>query len=110
VDLTVELADATGGVARLPLSRFGIARKPLDTRIYRRAGRDEQRFTNIYELIPQTFVMPLADFVEASPAFDASRLASIRLVFDRTDAGTIVVEHVGLSTSSDRAFLAAPVR
>jgi dienelactone hydrolase len=110
IDLTVEIADASGRVARLPLSRFGIARKPLESRIYRRAGRDAQRFANIYELIPQTFVMPLADFVETSPEFDASRLASIRLVFDRTDAGTIVVEHVGLSTPSERAFLAAPVR
>ena len=110
VDLTIELTDADGRVSRLPLSRFGIARKPLDTRIYRRAGRDAQRFTNIYELIPQTFVMPLADFVEASPEFDAARLASIKLVFDRTDAGTVVVEHVGLSTPAERAFLAAPVR
>jgi hypothetical protein len=110
VDLTVELADANGRVARLPLSRFGIARKPLETRIYRRAGRDAQRFTNIYELIPQTFVMPLADFVETAPEFDAAGLASIKLVFDRTDAGTIVVEHVGLSTPRERAFLAAPIR
>jgi hypothetical protein len=110
IDLTIELADGTGRVARLPLSRFGTPRKPLETRIFRRADRDKQRFTNIYELIPQTFVMPVADFVEASPGFDPSSLASITLRFDRTDAGTVVIEHVGLSTPSERAFLAAPVR
>lgn len=110
IDLTVELVDTAGHVARLPLSRFGIARRPLDSRIYRRAGRDAQRFTNIFELIPQTFVMPIADFVEASPEFDPRQLATIRLLFDRTEAGTIMLEHVGLSTPTDPAFLAAPVR
>lgn len=110
IDLTVELVDTAGHVARLPLSRFGIARRPLDSRIYRRAGRDAQRFTNIFELIPQTFVMPIADFVTGSPEFDPRQLATIRLLFDRTEAGTIMLEHVGLSTPTDPAFLAAPIR
>jgi len=110
IDLTVELTDTAGHVARLALSQFGIARKPLDATIYRRAGRDAARFTNIFELIPQTFVMPMADVAAATPAFDPRQIASIRLVFDRTMAGTIVVEHIGLSTPKDPAFLAAPVR
>ena len=110
IDLTVELVDTAGHAARLPLSQFGIARRPLDSRIYRRAGRDTQRFSNVFELIPQTFVMPLADFGQISPAFDPRQLATIRLLFDRTEAGTILLEHVGLSTPTDVAFLAAPVR
>jgi dienelactone hydrolase len=110
VDLTIELADAAGQIARLPLSRFGVAHHPLDARIYRRAGKDAQRFTNIYELIAQTFVLPLEDFVHENPALDASHLASIKLVFDRTEAGTIIVEHTGLSTPADPAFLAARIR
>jgi len=110
IDLTVELTDTAGHSVRLPLSRFGIARHPLDTRIYRRPGRDAARFSTIYELIPQTFVMPMADFAAVSAEFDPRQLASIRLVFDKTEAGTIVLEHVGLSTPTDPAFLAAPVR
>jgi len=108
IDLTVELEDAEGHAARLPISRFGIARKPLEARIYRRAGRDAQRFTNVYELIPQTFVMPLVDFSRAAPDFDARRLAMVRLVFDLTEAGTVVIEHIGVSTPADPAFLASP--
>src|SRR5688572_3266673 len=110
IDLTVELVDTAGHVARLPLSRFGIARRPLDTRLYRRPGRDTQRFSTIFELIPQTFVMPLVDFAATSAQFDPRQIATIRLVFDRTEAGTIVLEHVGLSTPTDTAFLAAPVK
>jgi dienelactone hydrolase len=109
VDLTVELVDAAGHTARLPLSRFGVARRPLDARVYRRDGRDAQRFTNIYELIPQTFVMPLADFAKAAPGFEPGKLKTIRLVFDRTVQGTVVVEDIGLSTPSDPAFLGSPI-
>jgi dienelactone hydrolase len=109
VDLTIELVDTAGRSAKLPLSRFGIARKPLETRIYRRAGRDAARFTNIYELIPQSFVMPIADFVAAAPSLDPRQIATIRLVFDKTEAGTVVVEHVGVSTPADPAFLASPI-
>ncbi len=110
IDLTVELVDTAGHVARLPLSQFGMARKPLDARVYRRAGRDASRFSNIYELIPQTFVMPLAAFTQTSPEFDARQLATIRLLFDKTEAGTVVLEHVGLSTPTDPAFLSAQIR
>jgi len=78
-------------------------------RIYRREGRDAQRFTNIYELIPQTFVLPVADFAAAASTFDPRQVATIRLVFDKTEAGTVVVQHVGVSTPADPAFLAAPV-
>ena len=109
VDLTVELVDAAGHVARLPLSHFGVARRPLDARVYRREGRDAQRFLNIFELIPQTFVIPLAEFARSASQFEPNRLKTIRFVFDRTVAGTVVVEDIGLSTPTDPAFLASPV-
>jgi hypothetical protein len=108
IDLTIELTDQAGHVARVPLSRYGVARHPLDARIYRREGRDATRFSTIYELIPQTFVMPLADFQQAAPDFDPQKLLSIRLLFDKTNAGTVVIEHVGLSTPKDTAVLASP--
>ncbi len=109
VDLTIEMTDASGHVARLPLSRFGTIRRPLEARVFRRAGRDAQRFANIFELVPQTFVLPLAEFAKASPQFDPGKLKSVRFVFDRTVAGTVVVEDIGLSTPKDPAFLAAEV-
>jgi dienelactone hydrolase len=110
VDLTVELVDADFRVARLPLSRFGVARRPLESRIFRRKGRDAERFANIYELVAQTFVMPIADFVESVPEFNPRRLVAIRLLFDRTEAATVIVEQVGLSTPADPAVLASPAR
>ena len=108
VDISVELVDAAGHTARLPLSRFGTIRRPVDVHLYRRAGRDTQRFASIFELIPQTFVLPVSDFAKASPQFVPSSLKTVRLVFDRTVLGTVVVSDVGISRP-DPAFMAAPL-
>jgi dienelactone hydrolase len=98
VDLTVEMVDAGGHVARLPLSKFGKPRRPLEIHILRRADQERQRFPTQYEMVLQTYVMPLAEFAQASPEFDPTKLRSIRLVFDRLVAGTVVVDDIGLSS------------
>ena len=98
VDLTVELVDAGGHTARLPLSRFGVPRRPLEIHILRRRDEERQRFPTQYEMVLQTYVMPIADFAKAAPSLDARHLRSIRLVFDRLVAGTIVVDDIGVSS------------
>ena len=98
VDLTVELADASGHTARVPLSRFGVPRRPLEIHILRRRDEEKQRFPTQYELVLQTYVMPIADFARVAPGFDPRHLRSIRLVFDRLVAGTVVVDDIGVSS------------
>lgn len=98
VDLTVEVTDAAGQVASVTLSRYGIARHPLEANIYRRRGRDSARFTNNYELVPQTFLLPLADFAAANRDFDPASITRVRLLFDKTNAGTVIVDHIGITT------------
>ena len=105
IDLTVEVVDANNVTARLPLTRYGMPRRPLETHVLRRADREKTQFANTYELVLQTYVMPLADFVAASPQFAPDKLKAIRLVFDRTPAGTIILDDVGVS-AIDPAFLA----
>jgi len=110
IDFTVELVDADGHVARMPLTRYAPVRRPLEVRLYRRAGRDEQRFQNLFEYVPQTFVLPLADFATSTPDFKPERLKSIRLRFDQTFAGTIILDDVGINPAIDPKYVAAPVR
>jgi dienelactone hydrolase len=97
IDLTVELTDAAGVTARLPLSTFGAIRRPLETRIMRREKRDKAQFSSLFEIVLQTYVLPFSDFVAVSPRLDPTRLRSIRFVFDRTTAGTVVLDDVGFS-------------
>lgn len=104
MDLTVELVDADGHRARLPLSLFGPVRRPLETHVLRRADRERQAFREPYELVLQTYPMPLAAFRKVAPSFEPARLRAIRLVFDRTPSGTVVMDDVGLA-NPDPAFL-----
>jgi dienelactone hydrolase len=97
MDLSVEGTDAEGHVARVALSTYGAVRRPLQAYIYRRKGRDKQRFANTYEFVLQTYTIPLRDFERATPGFDASHLTSVRWVFDRTDAGTVLLDNIGFS-------------
>jgi len=105
VDLTVELVDAAGHTARLPLSRFGVPRRPLEVHILRRRDEEQQRYPMQYEIVLQTYVMPVDEFAKGAPNFDPSHLRSIRLVFDRLLAGTVVVDDIGISSSA-RPFVA----
>ncbi len=100
VDLTIELVDAAGHTARLPLTRFGVPRRPLEIHILRRHDEEQQRYPTQYELVLQTYVMPVADFARESPGFDPQHLRSIRLVFDRLVAGTVVVDDIGVSSGT----------
>ncbi len=98
VDLSIEVVDAAGHSARLPLTRYGKPRRPLEIHLLRRADEEKQRFPTQFELVLQTYVLPLADFVQAAPGFDPTHLRSVRLVFDRLVAGTVVVDDIGVSS------------
>lgn len=97
VDLSVTVTDARGVEVRVPLSRYGPVRRPLEMTVYRRRGLDASRFSTRYELMLQTYVIPLSDLVALDDRFDPDTLRSLGLRFDRAVAGTVVVTDVGLS-------------
>jgi hypothetical protein len=109
VNLTIEAVDADGDTARVALDRYGVPRRPLEIQVLRRAVREAQRFANKYEMILQTYVIPFADFTRAQPRFDAAKVTAVRFVFDRLQAGTVIVDDVGLSAINP-AFLAVAHR
>jgi hypothetical protein len=108
VDLTVEVEDTDGNRARVPLSAYGVPRRPLETRVLRRARFERAQFRTTFEIVLQTYVIPFADLVRTAPAFSPSRLRHVRLVFDRVDAGTVIVDRLGVS-NIDPAFLGSRV-
>jgi hypothetical protein len=69
---------------------------------------EEARFAELFELVFQTFSIPLSDFTRLDPQLDLRRLAEIRLVFDLTVAGTVVVDDVGIALLDD-AFMTVRV-
>jgi dienelactone hydrolase len=97
VFFSVELEDGQGRVVRLPIADFGVVRLPLEAYIYRRKGRDKTQFPTLAEPVMQTYVLPLASFTKANSAFDPATLRTIRLVFDQTKVGAILLDDVGLT-------------
>jgi len=101
-DFSVELEDGAGRTARLPISAFGVVRRPLDTYIYRRKGRDKAQFPTLAEQVMQTYLLPMSQFVQANGAFDPSTLRAVRMVFDRTKAGAVLLDDIGITTMARR--------
>ena len=97
MDLSVEVTDAEGHSASVPLTRYGAVRRPLQAYVYLRAGRDKQRFGSLSEMVLQTFTIPLSDFARATPGLDLTKVRQVRFVFDRTPAGNIVLDNIGFS-------------
>jgi hypothetical protein len=63
------------------------------------AGKDARML-----VVLQTYVLPVSDFARESVDFDAAHLRAIRLVFDRTASGTVVLDDVGFARP-DTAFV-----
>jgi len=97
IDLSIEVVDAQGRSAKVALSAYGPIRRPLETHILRRGDLEEQRFTELSELVLQSYSIPLSDFTRLRPALDLRSLREIRFVFDLSEAGTVVVDDVGIA-------------
>jgi hypothetical protein len=106
VDLSVEVTDAAGVKASVVLSRYGAIRRPLETHVLRRADQEATRFPRAYELVLQSFSIPLEDFTAAAPTLDLGRIRTVRFVFDKAVGGTVILDDIGFSAPGT-AFLRA---
>jgi len=95
VDFTVELTDAGGKTAALPLSRFGALQPPLKARLLKSAFLNEKAYKKASEPVLETIELPLRDFTASAPGFDPAKLKTIRLRFDRGEKGSIVIGGIG---------------
>ena len=107
VDLSVEVEDGSGRTARVTLSDYGAIRRPLEAYVMRRSD-EESRFQAPWELILQTYSIPLADFTAVNEALELSTLRAVRFVFDRVHAGEVAIDGIGFSELPS-AFLDARV-
>jgi len=94
IDLTIEVTDRRGVTARLPLSHFAYLQPQIEDQLPKASWMSFPAQTA--EVVFQSFEFPLAAFTTVNPAFDPASLASVRLVFDRTPAGVVVLDNLGL--------------
>jgi len=92
IELTLEVLDHSGQTARLPLSHFSFLQPQLVGQLGKAAFMSP---VPSWEAVFQHFEFALADFVTENPVLDATNLAKVRLLFDRTEAGVILLDDVG---------------
>ena len=100
LDLSIEIEDASGRTARVGLSEYGAIREPLEIRILRR--QDQEAAAVHSEMVLQSFHIPLSDF----GGINAGQIRAVRLVFDRSDKGEVVVDNIGFSRMDPAAWSA----
>jgi hypothetical protein len=92
IDFSVELTDTAGQKATLPLSHFSLLRPQIETVFLK---SELLHSDDLSEPVRQTFLFPLSDFKAANAEFDPKRVVQLRLVFDRTKDGVVVLDEVG---------------
>ncbi len=95
IDFTIEVRDADGDVARLPLSHDDVLYPQVRTRSRHAWFLDPEPPS---EALFRGFELPLADFIVQNPAFDPATLAGIGLVFDRSRKGAIMLDDLSIRT------------
>jgi dienelactone hydrolase len=95
LDLTVELVDANGNSARLPLSYFSTLHPPLKVTFTKWPILESMAYEKSSEPVLETFEFPLKAFKEANPDFEPGKLEKIIFLFDKGDEGVIYLDEIG---------------
>lgn len=93
LNLSLEVRDEAGQVARLPLAHCALLQPQLETRYLKAAFLHQDALS---EAVPQTFRLRLADFQQANPRFDPRSMVAVRFVFDQTEQGVVLLDKVAL--------------
>lgn len=94
IDLTIEVTDAAGQTARLPLSTVAALQRQIETHVVK---EDMFPGTAQFETEFQSFRFPLAAFAGANPKLNPASLRAVKFVFDRTDKGVVILDDVGFA-------------
>ncbi len=97
LDWTVELVDRNGQRAALPLSHDEVL-YPLVQAVPRRASFLES--SELEEVLFRRFVFPVDDFVAVNSSLDATSLAAISFIFDRSENGAIIIDDLSVNNGN----------
>ena len=92
IDFTVELTDSSGHVVRFPISRFS----PLQPRLSRQLTKlSFMQNVAKAETVFRFYAFPFSQVVPEGSDFDPGQLVRIRLLFDISEEGVVVMDYLG---------------
>lgn len=92
IDFTIELLDVNGECISFPLSSFSFLQPKIEARL---AKLDMLHPQPLGESVLQLFYFPVHNFQYQNPWFDPEQLKSVRIRFDRSEKGVIVMSELG---------------
>lgn len=95
LNLSLAAVDRDGNTALVPISEIYPIHPPLITRLSKIRRRERFGMLRDFEQVMQTVRVPLSRFVEANKDFNPERLSTIRLAFNQSPQGEIVLDNVG---------------
>lgn len=95
LDLTIELTDASGNSARLPLSWFSTLHPPLKVVFTKWPLLESIAYQDQVDPLLETFQFPMSAFIEVNPAFDPAKLETVAFLFDKGKEGVIYLDDIG---------------
>jgi dienelactone hydrolase len=97
IEVTVRLAGADGTSARVALGRIG---QPVHTQVTKLPWL-EGTLLKPFEVVLQTYEIPLSKFCNANGSLNLARLRGITFLFDRRHAGSVYLDDVGFARPVD---------
>jgi len=98
LDFTLEVEDIYGARARLPLSHVSLVQPALEVQVRK---SDLFNRTKKSEPVFQSFGFPLQDFIEVEPTLDVTALVEIRMIFDVTASGKVILDNLAFANRSE---------
>jgi dienelactone hydrolase len=97
IEVAVRLDGAGDASARVPLGRIG---QPVRTQVTKLPWL-EGAVLKPFEVVLQTYEMPLSEFRKANGSLDLARLRGITFHFDRRHAGSVYLDDIGFARPAD---------
>jgi dienelactone hydrolase len=95
IDLTLEVTDADGHTAALPLRHHSALQPQIKTGFLK---SELLHVDSLSEAIFQTFFFPLADFRSVNADLNLATIRQLRLIFDQTESGVVILDKVAVQS------------
>ncbi|MEQ3655293.1 MAG: hypothetical protein ABNH00_05475 [Dokdonia sp.] len=96
IDFSIVIRDSHQNELRFALSDFSALQREIQTRVWKSEFITGEKAS---EHVFQTFRFPLSKYLTSPNNFDTNQIKSISFVFDHTQEGVIIIDHLGFTQS-----------
>ena len=97
IDFSIQITDTTGHEAMMLLSDVAFLQPQIETKIMKADFMTDNASS---EIVFRNYIFPLALFNKMNPSIDLNCIQTIKLIFNRTDEGMIILDNAGFRKSS----------